>query len=82
MNNVKKNFQTKSMLRCMADGGLVRNNDDFNGPQRAVDAMAEGRDPNEDRRAKANWQLRRAARCTSRRRSPRLRTSRCRCSWR
>jgi hypothetical protein len=53
MNNVKKNFQTKSMLRCMADGGLVRNNEDFNGPQRAVDAMAEGRDPNEDRRAKA-----------------------------
>jgi hypothetical protein len=54
MSNVKKNFQTKGMLRHMADGGFVRNNagGQFNGPQRAVDAMAEGRDPNEDRMKK------------------------------
>lgn len=54
MNNVKRNWKTKSALRRMADGGVVRPNDDqFNGPMRAVDAMAEGRDPNEDRRRKA-----------------------------
>jgi hypothetical protein len=36
----------------LEDADMPRNNKDFNGPQRAVDAMAEGRDPNEDRKLK------------------------------
>jgi hypothetical protein len=54
MNNMTKNFKNKSLLRHMADGGQAKlhNDDQFNGPMRAVDAMERGEDPNADRMKK------------------------------